>query len=40
LSRFPGHYRSAGFTERGQPFAEAGIEHVKMEKISDLGNTY
>jgi len=33
-----GLYRNAGFTERGQPFMAAGIEHVKMEKTPDVGN--
>jgi predicted GNAT family N-acyltransferase len=32
-------YRSAGFTESGQPFTEAGIKHITMEKMLDPGNT-
>ena len=27
-----GFYGSCGFTETGQPFMEAGIEHIKMER--------
>ena len=27
-----GFYRSCGFTETGEPFIEAGISHIEMEK--------
>jgi len=33
-----GFYRKAGFREQGQPFMEAGIEHVKMENTFASGN--
>jgi predicted GNAT family N-acyltransferase len=28
-----GFYEKLGFSERGEPFMEAGIEHVEMEKV-------
>jgi predicted GNAT family N-acyltransferase len=33
-----GFYRKAGFREQGQPFTEAGIEHMKMVKTLICGN--
>jgi predicted GNAT family N-acyltransferase len=33
-----GFYRKAGFREQGQPFIEAGIEHLKMVKTLICGN--
>ncbi|MGB7932074.1 MAG: GNAT family N-acetyltransferase [Gammaproteobacteria bacterium] len=33
-----GFYRKAGFREQGQPFIEAGIEHLTMVKTLICGN--
>ena len=33
-----GFYRKAGFRDQGQPFSEAGIEHLKMVKTFIYGN--